>query len=229
MDFEAFLTEGLHLTGTFNPTIAIILFLICFIGEAFAFAIPYLLETTWLLVGYQFTRGILSPFHLLLLVMMTVAGREAGALFLYWLSSLGSKKLLEAIRRFTEKISLRNESAAKAFAKINLLSSLSVATGRLFWLRVPLTLVLSVQRKLRVLALGVLISALIWDCSYIIIGAIFGTAVKLEPGYMILVFLSGLTVLYVGTFVKKRMHEYFLKKRQKTEGAVSNANEKLNS
>ncbi len=221
MDFEAFLSQGLNLTGTFNPSIAIFLFLICFIGEAFAFAVPYLLETTWLLVGYQFARGILSPFHMLMLILMTVAGREAGALLLYWLSQLGSKPLLRFVNRFNEKTSLHNGSAAKAFSKINLLSPLSVATGRLLWLRVPLTLMLSVQRKPRVLLFGVLISALIWDISYVMIGAIVGTTIKLEPGYMILIFLSGLTVLYIGTFVTRRMHKYFLKKRHKTEGTVS--------
>ena len=72
MNLADFFSQGLALVGTFNLKIAAFLFLLCFIGEATVFIVPYLFETTWLMVGYQLSKGILSPFDLTLLLLTSV-------------------------------------------------------------------------------------------------------------------------------------------------------------
>jgi hypothetical protein len=60
MSLQAFFTHGLSLLGSHNLEVAGFLFLICFIGEAFAIFVPYLLETTWVSTGYLFSLNFLS-------------------------------------------------------------------------------------------------------------------------------------------------------------------------
>ena len=79
--------------------------------------------------------------------------------------------------------------------RINYLSPFSVAAGRLMWLRIPLTLTLSVKRDWKTLMLGVVLSSAVWDSTYIILGLI-GKNVASHPTQMVLFSLAGLTLLY---------------------------------
>jgi membrane-associated protein len=208
MNLENILQQVLSFTGTFNPNLVIALFLICSIGE-FGASIPYLLETIWLLSGYHLGTGVLSPFHLVLLWLVAQAGRQLGATMLYHLSRFGSIPLMKLYRKYfgaslSEKVSRSNAMPFKLLRKINYLSPFSIALGRLFGLRIPLTLTLGAGRQLRILSLGVLLSSLIWDSIYISLGVVGGKAV-LKPVEMILYSLIGLTVLYVVTFVIRRL------------------------
>jgi membrane-associated protein len=80
-----------------NPKIAIILFLLCAIGEI-GFALPYILETLWLLAGYQLAQGNLSTLDLAYLWLVAQAGRQTGSLALYYSSVLG----MVPLRSFTK-------------------------------------------------------------------------------------------------------------------------------
>jgi len=91
MNLADFFTQGLALVGTFNLKIAAFLFLLCLIGEATVLVVPYLFETTWLLAGYQLSQRVLSPLDLALFMLTSMAGRQAGALILYYVSRSGSK------------------------------------------------------------------------------------------------------------------------------------------
>ncbi len=205
MNLTDFLAQGLSLIGSFNPKIAIFLFLVCLIGEALVVSVPYLFETTLLTVGYQFSRGVLPFSDLMLLVLTALAGRQAGALALYGLSRSSSALLAKYTNRFKLKTDASEGIPFKLFRKINLVSPFSVAMGRLLWLRIPLTLVLGAKRKLKILSVAVVLSSLVYDGTYIILGAIVGTTTTLEPVHMFLYFLAGLTVIYGITFAIRRL------------------------
>ena len=205
MNLAEFLSQGLSLVGTFNPKIVVFLFLLCLIGEVVGLSVPYLLETTWLLVGYQLSTRVLSLPDLMLLVLTAQAGRQTGALVLYHIGSSGSTLLTKYKNYFKLKIDINDSPPFKLFRKINVLSPFSVALGRLLWLRIPLTLILGTKRKLKVLLLGVSLSSLVYDGIYIALGAIVGTATALEPIRLILYFLVGLTIMYGVTFAIRRL------------------------
>jgi membrane-associated protein len=196
MGLEEFLSQGLSLVGTFNPKIAIFLFLLCLIGDTFV-SIPYLVETTWLLAGYQVSRGVLSIYHLLLLMAASQLGRQSGSFILSYFGRVGSMPFIKYKDRFKIGLFKDSSTAKKIFNKINIFSPFSVAFGRMIGLRIPLTLVLGVKRKLRVLSLSVLISGLVFDIIFISLGYVFGATLQLKSIYIFLLFLATLTVIYL--------------------------------
>lgn len=212
MSLEEFLSQGLILVGTFNPKIAIFLFLICFIGDAWI-SVPYLLETTWLLAGYQLSNGVLSFYHLLLLILASQIGRQAGSIILFYFGRIGSIPFIKYKDRFKIGPFKDNSIAIRMFHKIDISSPFSVAFGRLIGLRIPLALILGAKRKLKIFSLGVLISGLVFDVIYIILGSIFGTVIPLKPIYMFLLFLAVLTIIYLMSFVVRYFITQFLRKR----------------
>ncbi len=211
MNLMSFFSSGINLFGTFNPIVGLLIFLLCFIGEAIGLSVPYLLEATWLLAGCQVSSGVLPFTDLLFLVLMSQLGREVGAMVLYSLSRGGSA-LLAKYKNFLKLGP--DATVGKLLRKVNLLSPFSVAMGRLLWLRIPLTLILGAQRKLKVLLLGIMLSSLVFDGTFIILGAIVGTTTKLKPIQVIPYFLIGLTTIYVVTFVVQRFIDGRLRQRQ---------------
>lgn len=199
MDLTAILSQALTITSTFNLKIAIILFLLCTIGEI-GFGLPYILETIWLLAGYQLIRGNppLPLSDLVLIWMVAQAGRQTGSLVLYYSGLLGAAPLKKFYRRFLQSRLPRRQIIPSGIAKyLNNPSPFSVAAGRLVGLRVPMALTMSARRKLVNLALGVLISSVIWDGIYLAIGSTIGAAVVPKPHYMLFYSLGGLTAFYL--------------------------------
>lgn len=206
---ESILQQVASYAGDFSPRLVVLLFLLLAIGEFGIFSIPYLLETVWLLSGYNFSTGRISFLELAILWLSAQAGRQAGIITLYYLSRLGSLPLKKLRARYSQSESsgLTESSLVpfKFLRKLNLLSPFSVALGRLFWLRVPLTLTLAFLKRLRVLSLGVLISSIIWDGVYITAGETVGAHAPIQPTQMILFSLVGMTVLYATIFVIRRL------------------------
>jgi len=225
MNFQDFLSQGLGLIGAFNLRIATVLFLLCLIGEVAGISVPYLLETIWLLAGYHFAHGITPLPDLVLLAFVAQLGREAGALALYNIGRTGSSLLARCKSRFKLETDLSDTLPFRLLRRINLLSPFAVALGRLLWLRIPLTFVLGAKRKLKVLLLGVTLSSLVYDSTYITLGAVVGATTKLEPMHMLLYSLAALTMIYSVTFAVRRSINTLIARRQADRslpGAVSN-------
>ncbi len=208
MNLESFLQQALSFAGTFHLTLVIILFVICAIGE-FGVTIPYLLETIWLLSGYNVIAGALTPFQLFLLWVIAMGGRQVGAIILYFISRLGINWLLRLYEKYfkanlAEKLSGTNGAPLRLLRQINYLSPFSIAFARLLWLRIPLTITLGIKRQLKTLTLGILLSALVYDIIYIALGVVGGKTV-LKPVQMVLYSLIGLTALYIITFIVRRV------------------------
>ena len=198
MDLEGFLQNIVSFTATLDPRMAVLLFIICAIGEM-GLSVPYLLESIWMLVGYNLGNGVLSPLHMAGLWLAAQCGRQVGAIALYRIARFG----MPALTRFYHKIHLDrffNKLLAKSggISRINLSSPFSVAFGRLVGMKIPMVLVLAVKKRPGMLALGVLISSIIFDGIYICLG-IIGSTAHIPPAYMLLASLGTLTVIYAVT------------------------------
>jgi membrane-associated protein len=210
MSVEDITSQILAFAGTFNIWLVLTIFLMLSIGE-FGISIPYVMETIWILAGYHVVVGTLSIPQLLVLWLAAVVGRAVGAVALYHLAGLGRGPIMRVYHRFFGNILAQSTQEdvkvslpVRFFRRINLLSPYSVAFGRLIWLRVPLTLILSMRRELEILMWAVLISSVIWDATYILIGVVGGN-VQVKPTYIILYSLGGLTVIYGITFIVRRL------------------------
>lgn len=204
MSLENVAAQILALTSTLDPRMAAFLFVICAVGE-FGVSIPYVLESVWLLAGYQLGAGVLPPLHLAFLWLAAQCGRQAGSMALYHVSMFGSIPLVKfyskrRVSRFTSKV-----ANSKVLSRINLSSSFSVAFGRLLGMRIPLTLTLGAKRMLKVLSMGVLLSSIIWDAVYISVGLTVGATAVVKPVYMFFYSLAGLTLVYLITFGARRL------------------------
>lgn len=208
MNLEKLFEPLLSFTGTFDLKLLLFLYLLCTIGEM-AGAVPYLLETVWLLAGYHVGSGTLSPTELLLLWLVSQAGRQTGAAVLYYLSRVGSIPSKRLYRRYfsaglSERLASSNTLPFRLLRRIGQLSAFSTALARLSGLRIPVTLTLAFKRQPGTLALGVLISSLVWDGVYLALGML-GAKVVLRPAQMLLYSFIGLTVLYVTVFAVRRL------------------------
>jgi membrane-associated protein len=209
MNLEAFFQQAFTLAGTFNTTLVIFLFIIFFIGE-FGICIPYLLETIWLMSGYNFGTGVIPLTDLLLLWLVAQVGRQAGGFTLSYLGRFGSMPIIKFYNKHfeasvNEKLAENDSQAVGFFRRINFLSPFSVALGRLIWLRIPITLILGAKRQLKTLSLGILLASLVWDGLYIFLGAVVGARAAIKPPQMILYSLIGLTLLYALSFAVRHL------------------------
>jgi hypothetical protein len=92
------------------------------------------------------------------------------------------------------------------------ISPFSIALGRLLGLGTPLTVTLGIKRQYKVLFLGVLLSSLVFDGIFIILGLVVGANALVKPTEMILFSLIGLTGLYVVVFAIRQASR-FIKSR----------------
>jgi membrane-associated protein len=210
MDFQSITSQILNFTGTANSWLIIALFLLLSVSE-FGLSIPYLMETVWILVGYQALTGSMPVYFVVVLWLTAMAGRTAGALVLYHLASFSGSWIVRFYRRIfkaalaTREVekssSLQNHGLfAKIVKIINSLSPFSVAFGRLIWMRIPLTLTLGFRRQIKILVPGVVISSMIWDTTYILVGVV-GGGVQLQPFQIVFLSLGALTFIYGVTFL----------------------------
>lgn len=195
MSWSGFLSQALEITSQFNFKIAIILYLLCAIGEI-GFSIPYILETIWLLAGYNLAHHTLSLNDLLYIWLVAQAGRQSGSVVLYYSGVLGLAPLKKLYKRFIEPRLPKKQYVPAGITKhLTNPTPFSIAIGRLLGLRLPLALAMSAKRKLANLALGVIISSVIWDGIYLIIGITVGKVVKTE--WIVVYSVVGLTALYI--------------------------------
>jgi membrane-associated protein len=210
MDFQSITREILEFTGTANIWLVVSLLVMLSISE-FGLSIPYLMETVWILAGYQALNGSMPVYFLVLLWFTAMCGRTLGAVVLYHLARFSSSGLMRLYRRiFRSALQVREPGSsplppsrslpARIWRKINSLSPYSVAFGRLIWLRVPLTLTLGFRKQIKILIPGVVISSAIWDTTYILVGVVGGN-IHLQPFQIVIFSLCALTIIYGGTFL----------------------------
>ena len=200
-----FLKHILNFMGTFNLQLVLLLFLLCLCGEILLAAVPYLLETVWLMAGYSVTAGTLSVFHLVLLWLIALAGRETGVLLLFSASRFGSLPLTRLYRKYVgarvKKFSGNDNWFSKTLQKLeSYISPFTIALGRLLGLGTPLTVLLGVRKQYRVLFLGVILSSVIFDGIFLTVGIVVGANTMVKPSEMVLFSIAGLTFFYLIVF-----------------------------
>jgi hypothetical protein len=207
MTIESILSQLMTLVGTYSPFVGLSLFVLCLIGEVIGLGIPYVLETALMLAGYQVSANVYAFFDVIIILLMTQAGRLTGTFIVYSFARTGSRLALKITSFFRPKNGNGNSIFARMVKGINLLSPFSVAAGRLLWLRYPLTLMLASQKKLRVLMLGTMLSSAIYDVTFLVIGAVVGANTRLKPFEVILLFMAGLTVVYIVFFTVQKLRQ----------------------
>jgi len=221
MDLEGFLQSIVDFTATLDPRMALLFFVICCLGEI-GISIIFLLEFLWVNVGINVGTGKMPPWQLLGLWLCAQAGRQLGSMILYRIARFG----MPALTRFYHKIRLDlffNKIIARSgpISRINITSPFSVAFARLIGGRFPMLIVMAAKKRFRMLALGVLLSSIIFDGLYICVGAIFGMTIedikKFNPIYTVLITLGVLAVIYLTTFTIR----YFIKRRRQASQSVN--------
>jgi len=208
-----FFRQILNFVGTFNLELVCLLFLLCACGEILLASVPYLLETVWLMAGYNLAAGVLSPFHLLLLWLVALVGRESGVLLLFSASRLGSLPLTRMYEKYVEKrvkkFAGNDNWLSRILKKLeSYISPFTIALGRLLGLGTPLTVFLGVKKQYKVLFLGVLLSSIVFDGIFLIAGTAVGANTMLKPPEMILFSLVGLTAFYLVVFSIRQVSKY---------------------
>jgi membrane-associated protein len=199
MDWGGLLSQAVDITSTFNFKLALILYFLCAVGEV-GFALPYILETIWLLAGYQLAQKQITVQEVLYLWLIAQAGRQTGSIALYYSGMLG----MVPLKKFYNKY-IKHRLPKKQFIPPGLMKHLtnpspfSIAVARLLGLRIPMALTMSLKHKLSHLVLGVLLSSVIWDGIYLLLGSTVGAAMVPKPLNMLLYSLGGLTGLYLLT------------------------------
>jgi membrane-associated protein len=209
--------------GTFDLELVLLLFALCFLGELLLASVPYLLETVWLVAGFNLASGNLSVLQFLILWLAAVAGREAGVLLLFSVSRLGSLPLTRLYQKYLEKrfkkFSGKDNWMAKISKKLDTrLSPFTIAMGRLIGLGTPLTVLLGVKKHYKELFFGVLMSSLVFDGMFVIVGMVVGKNTMLKPWEKVVFSLIGLTVFYSVVFGIQQVTKYF-----KNRAALKNA------
>lgn len=117
---------------------------------------------------------------------------------MYSLSRRGTSFFSKFIaRRIPRDLSTEHSSmGSRLLRRVDSISPFGVAMGRLFYLRVPLTLLLGARHRLKTLVLGIAISSTIYESVYLSLGAIVGTTHIPTSGYLLLYFAGGLSGLY---------------------------------
>jgi membrane-associated protein len=199
VNIEHITHEILQFAGTFNIWLVVSLFLLCIINEV-GLSIPYLMEAIWILVGYHALSGEVPVYQVILLWLTAVSGRMIGAMILYSVLGLGSTWIMKLYRRLFGKFLNETKSEDKSLPmrlmrKINLFSPFSVAFGRLIWLKIPMTILLSMRKQYKTLLAAIALSSAIWEGTYIIVGVIGGNT-HLQPGWFVLYSMGALTIIY---------------------------------
>ena len=214
MHLEQIFSPLLTLTSSFSLRTALLLFLLCSIGEA-TISVPYILESVWLLVGYHFGAGTLSPLGLLGLWLAVVTGRETGALVIYRVLRFGAGPLGRLYNRLRRShFWPKGAFDRKLSDRISAISAFSGAYARLVGLSFPLVLAIAHQRRPLTLVKAVALSSVVWDGLYIMVGATVGTKGLLSPEQMLVASILGLTALYAVILVSRRL----FRRRQPVEG-----------
>jgi hypothetical protein len=203
---EQLIASYTALVGGFHPLLWLGIFALCLVGEFIGLTVPYLLEMTWLLAGYLLGSHEMSLLALIPMIFVAAAGRLVGMSIFYRLAGAGS---LHFFNRFPAlKMRLDESTFSRKLGTRHWSVPLWIALGRLFWLRFPISLVMSLSKRYYALATGVIISALIYESTYVAIGIIVGNSVKLSPLQLLPYFFIGLTLSFAIGFATKQLWSF---------------------
>lgn len=193
-DFFLPIMGMLDVSAGFNARAAALIFLLIMVGEA-NIAVPLLIESVWLLVGYQTGLDFTAIANTFVLFLIAQSGRQTGMLGVYW--------LFPAINKPLSRLYLKPLQANRYYRKFasndylynaRFLSIPSAALGMMTPLCGPIKIFLILKRRLKVLLVGTLLSGMAFDICYIVLGATFRTT-TLNLAYLPAFMLGGFIIL----------------------------------
>jgi len=228
MSFLEWLYQAPNLVGSLTPQLALVVFMLSLVGEAFVISIPLVFELIFITAGYQTSIGVLPVVDLLVLALLSQLGRQIGALILFGLSHKSSSLIWKFISRRFPRKNILESTPLKFLQHIDKITPFGVAIGRLLWLRIPLTLILGARRKLKTLVWGIAISSTIYEGIYIGLGAIVGKTTKASAamGNGIIIWLAvSLGIVYIAALgIRFAINK--IKKKRNGDNNNQNASDK---
>lgn len=194
------------ITSRVNSGLTIVLFLLVLLGEA-NILIPVLIESLWLIVGYQSGTNTFAALHTLFLFLVAQSARQLGMLALYHLVAVINGPILRLLYRtpLAARSFYRKHIENHYLYDLPFLSTFTVTLGMLTPLSTPLKIILMLKRRLKMLLLGTLLSGAAFDVLYILLGAVFHTT-KLQLTYLPLFLLAGFVAFALLKFRERRQH-----------------------
>jgi hypothetical protein len=200
----------LDITNGFNWRIMAGITAITFLGEIYV-QVPLLMESFWMIVGYQVgtQTTFVSVTNTIILFLCAQLGRQLMMLAVFLLFPVINRpfsRFYERLikpKRYTQWLVKRFRNI-QYFNEESFLTLGSSSFGMLTPLNGPIKLLLIIKRNLKTLLLATLISSTIFDCIYIVAGAVFHTT-QLNITFLPLFILIGfLVVMFVRTKLYNR-------------------------
>lgn len=190
--------------SSFNPRVAASVLLLTIIGETNV-QIPLLMESMWLLIGYQ--THLSAPNTILnavLLFLIAQVGRQTGITGVYFFFPVIQGPLtklflgpLQANRLYRRFIKDQDTFDTR------FLSPVPATLGMLTPLNAPIKLLLIWRRKLRTLLTATLLSGMAFDGFYLLVGAIFRTTTLNITFFPLFLLLSFLVFIFIRVKILK--------------------------
>jgi len=206
MNLEQLVSIYTGLIGTAHPLIWLVLGVDSLLGDCIGISLPYFSETTWLLSGYLVGSHAMPIVYLLPMLIATQVGRLGGTWLFYCLANKGSQRLFRRFPSFERR--LETSRLTQKLNKRHWSVPFWISLGRLFWLKYPINLLMATKKRFRSLAAGVFISGVIYDSTYIFIGAVIGKNLTLNPVQVLPYFIIGLTVSFVLTLAGRQLWKF---------------------
>lgn len=184
----------LDITSNISPQTFIAIVLIATLGEAY-FQVPLLLESIWLVIGYQSTASPAAMLNALTIFIIVQACRQAAIFTIYHVISAFNTPLSRWLITLLQKNRyFRRYKAREQFYNARFgLTLPAVALGMMTWLNGPIKLGLILSGRLRILLLGTLLSGMTFDTLYLTLGAVFRTT-QLHLAFLPVLLLVGFLV-----------------------------------
>ena len=199
--------QGLDKLSDGNVVVLVVLFCILTMTE-FGVPFPLVLQGVRFYIGYEIGQGSTG---VLLLIPIFIIGRQLGAAIMYWFSRLSSTAVISWYpKRFRRMQQETEKMKEKLHAKTTLAVGAVILSRFTPGLLVPTSLASGgIGLRYGYFALGVLISSIIFDATFITLGAIFGKEVKHEGlsiiSWLILAcFISLTCLLWAVHWLRKR-------------------------
>jgi hypothetical protein len=188
--YELFLPvkDVLDISSDLNPALIGMFLLIILLGEI-NIQIPLLMESIWLLIGYQSGMNNMALFNAALILLLAQITRLVPMFALYYLFPIINKSFAKHLVKPTILKRFYQKYIYQKYFDTEYLSPLSSTLGMLTWLNLPIRLLLIWRRNLRSLLIGTLFSGLVFDGTYLLAGAILRTT-ELSLAYLPAVFLA---------------------------------------
>ena len=192
----------LDITYGFNWRLMGGLTAITFLGEIYI-QVPLLMESVWLIVGYQVgtQTSFLTVVNTLALFLFAQLGRQLMMAAVFFLFPRISQPLVRFYTRVIKPSRYLHWLAERFnnnryFNEQNFLTFGSSSFGMLTPLNGPIKLLLVIRRKLKTLLLATFISSTIFDGIYIVLGSVFHTT-RLNLAYLPIFLLIGFVVVNI--------------------------------